>query len=148
MFRIFSLAVLLVISCLIFACGTSPQTNTNVTVNAVSSNNANIAPEMSTSPTLSTANVTTQSPANVTPGVPANVVGVPPKGATPTPGIPDPKTANRKLKPGATPTPGIPDPETVRRQMQGLEQPNVNGLAPPGGGMMMKKKPHPVNKPQ
>jgi hypothetical protein len=58
--------------------------------------------------------------------------------------------ANRNLKPGTTPTPGIPDPETLKRQMQGLERPNtnVNGLAPPGGGMMMKKKPAPVNKPE
>jgi hypothetical protein len=136
----FSLAVLLVISCLIFACGSAPQTNTNVAVSAVSSNNANIPPEFSVSPIPPSA--------NVTPGIPVNGVNTLPKGATPTPGIPDPKLANRKLKPGATPTPGIPDPETLKRQMQGLEQPNVNGLAPPGGGMMMKKKPQPVNKPQ
>jgi hypothetical protein len=30
----------------------------------------------------------------------------------------------------------------LRRQMQGLESPNTNvQLAPPGGGMMMKRKP-------
>ena len=140
MSRILSLLLLLAISCLIFACGTSPQTNTNVTVNVASGNNANIPPEFSTSPVPPSA--------NTTPGIPANGVNALPKGATPTPGIPDPKMINRPLKPGATPTPGIPDPETLRRQMQGLEKPNVNGVEPPGGGMMMKKKPQPVNKPQ
>jgi hypothetical protein len=142
MLRIVSLVALLVITIFIFACGSAPVSNSNVTVN-IASNNANIAnipPEFSTSPVPPSA--------NITPGIPANGVNTVPKGATPTPGIPDPKLANLKLKPGATPTPGIPDQETLRRQMQGLEQPNVNGLAPPGGGMMMKKKPQPVNKPQ
>ena len=140
MYRIFSPLILLAISCLIFACGTAPQTSVNVNVNAVSTNNANIPPEFSMSPIPPSA--------NTTPGISANGVTALPKGATPTPGIPDPKLANRKMKPGATPTPGIPDPETLRRQMQGLERPNVNGVEPPGGGMMMKKKPQPVNKPQ
>lgn len=141
MYRLVSLIALLFISCLIFACGSVPQANSNmVVVNANSSNNANIPPEFSTSPIPPSA--------NTTPGIPANGVNTLPKGATPTPGIPDPKLANRKLKPGATPTPGIPDPETLKRQMQGLERPNDNTLAPPGGGMMMKKKPQPVNKPQ
>ena len=141
MHKIFSLGALLVVSCLMFACGSAPQSNSNmVLTNANATNSANIPPEFSTSPIPPSA--------NVTPGIPANGVNNLPTGATPTPGIPDPKLANRKIKPGATPTPGIPDPETLRRQMQGLEKPNVNGLAPPGGGMMMKKKPQPVNKPQ
>jgi hypothetical protein len=140
MLRVFSLIALLAIASLIFACGSNPQTNSNAASNVTSNKNANIPPEFSVSPIPPSA--------NTTPGIPANGVNTLPKGATPTPGIPDPKLANRKLKPGATPTPGIPDPETLKRQMQGLEQPNVNGLAPPGGGMMMKKKPQPVNKPQ
>jgi hypothetical protein len=41
-----------------------------------------------------------------------------PKGATPTPGIPDPKTIGKTPVPkGATPTPGIPDPKVLKEQM-------------------------------
>ena len=142
MTRIIFLIALLAAAVFVFACGSAPVSNTNVTVNVSSTNNANIPPEFSMSPIPPSANSTV--------GIPANGVNTLPKGATPTPGIPDPNVANRKLKPGATPTPGIPDPETLKRQMQGLERPNtnVNGLAPPGGGMMMKKKPTPVNKPE
>ena len=143
MFRIFLLAILLIAASFILACG-SPQTNTNTNTKAnIAVNNSNIPPEFSTTPIPPSPNSTV--------GIPANVAGNVAPGATPTPGIPDPKLVNKKVKPGATPTPGIPDPETIRRQMQGLETPNQNAnpnLAPPGGGMMMKKKPLPVNKPQ
>jgi hypothetical protein len=40
-----------------------------------------------------------------------------PKGTTPTPGIPDPKTMNKPVPKGATPTPGIPDPKVLKEQM-------------------------------
>jgi hypothetical protein len=67
-------------------------------------------------------------------------VNVLPKGATPTPGIPDPKLANRMIKPGPTPTPGIPDPETLRRQMRGLQNTNVNAASPGDNVMRPMKK--------
>ena len=94
-----------------------------------------------------------QPSANSTAGIPsANGVRELPKGATPTPGIPDPKTLGKPVKPGATPTPGIPDPETIRRQMSG-QAPigNVNS-APQSDNQMrpMKKgigQPRPANKP-
>jgi hypothetical protein len=139
MLRVILLIGVLTISIMFLACGTSPQANVN-TNSTSAANNTNIPPEFSTTPTEPTP----------TAGIPANAVNNVSKGATPTPGIPDPKLVNKKVKPGATPTPGIPDPETIRRQMQGLETPNGNAnpnLAPPGGGMMMKKKPTPVNKP-
>jgi hypothetical protein len=144
MLRIFLLSIVLAITSFILACASAPQANSNVNANiVVVSGNSNIPPEFSTTPI--------QPSPNSTVGIPANAVNNVPKGPTPTPGIPDPKLANRKAKPGAAPTPGIPDQETIRRQMQGLESPTTSAnpnLAPPGGGMMMKKRPQPVNKPQ
>jgi len=135
MFRIVLLLLLLGFSALIFSCQSSTNSN-NASTRPANANAQLIPPGVSTSPAAS----------NTEPGIPANVVNSVPKGATPTPGIPDPRMVNKKVKPGATPTPGIPDPETIKRQMQGLEKPNVN-LAAPGDMMMMKKK-KPVNKPE
>lgn len=84
---------------------------------------------------------------NTAPGIPANSANVP-KGATPTPGIPDPKTLGKPVKPGATPTPGIPSPEEIRRQMQQKGPSNVNTPGPPPSGESMmrgRKQPKPVN---
>ena len=73
---------------------------------------------------------------------PAATANVAPKGDA-TPGA-DLKTEAARRKSGASPTPVNPSPETIRRQMQGLERANSNvdpRLAPPGGGMMMRKTP-------
>jgi len=138
MFRIVSLFLLLGFSALIFSCQSS--TNSNNSVNTSANVNTQSVPIGNSSSSSLPRSMDTPV------GVPANVVNSVPKGATPTPGIPDPRMVNKKVKPGATPTPGIPDLETIKRQMQGLEKPNVN-LAAPGDMMMMKKK-KPVNKPE
>ena len=124
---------------ILLACG-----NTSSATNAPANSNVHVAAANTTvSPTPAVANVATNAETNSASAVPpAPTFSQLPVG-TPTPGI-DPKNAVIKLKPGAKPTPGIPDPETIRRQMQGLQQPNSNvnpTLAPPGGGMMMQKKP-------
>jgi hypothetical protein len=75
-----------------------------------------------------------------------NVMGSPTQGTTPTPGIPDPKTLGKPMKPGATPTPGIPDPETLKRQMEEIRKTanrNTNQPPPTGrtdDGPMMRSK--------
>lgn len=73
---------------------------------AVNLDPANLPPGLSASPV--------QRPANV-PGVNSN--GAQPRGATPTPGIPDPSKINKPIKPGATPTPGIPSAEEIRKML-------------------------------
>lgn len=79
---------------------------------------------------------------------PANANALP-KGATPTPGIPDPATLGKPAKPGATPTPGIPDPATLKKQMEEIrKQLNSNSNQPQsqppppgaGDGQMMRKQ--------
>lgn len=108
------------------ACGAPAVSNGNAnTGNAavISNGNGNLPEGLSTSPVPIT---------GTTPGIPeANKVNMNavPKGATPTPGIPDPKEANKPFKPGATPTPGIPDPETLKKQMN---QPASNVNQAPG----------------
>jgi hypothetical protein len=146
--KIFFLSALIVAAGILLACG-----NTSSATNAPANSNIFVVPANATaSPTPAAvanipANVATTNSDTAVP--PAPTFSQLPVG-TPTPGI-DPKNAVIKLKPGAKPTPGIPDPETIRRQMQGLERPNGNAnaaLAPPGGGMMMQKKPvKPVPKP-
>jgi|GEM_PF-1043466 len=89
--------------------------------------------------------------ANSTPGIPpANAVNALPKGATPTPGIPDPKVLGKPLKPGPTPTPGIPDEETLRKMMSGRPVNGANVQQPPGDNQMRpmrKGNNRPVTKP-
>jgi hypothetical protein len=112
------------------ACGGEAGTNSNTansnanrnTMQAVDANN--LPPGLSASPIVPTG--------NSTPGIPAPGNANVAKGTTPTPGIPDPKTLGKPLKPGATPTPGIPDPETIRRQMQQTTNgANRNPVPPP-----------------
>lgn len=66
-----------------------------------------------------------------TPGIPdpatANKTNAP--GGTPTPGIPPANQLGKPLPKGATPTPGIPDPATIKRQLNSTS--NVNMQAPP-----------------
>jgi|SRR5215204_5231727 len=151
MLRVLLSVVLLSFGVLAFGCSSSTNTNTNSNANtnqvigvgnvAVDANNL---PEgLSTSPLPPSA--------NTTPGIPAaNSVNVNTKGATPTPGIPDPETLKKPMKPGATPTPGIPSPEELRRQLQQRSNVNVNEPPPASDDSMMmksRKSPRPVNKP-
>ncbi|MGI8811400.1 MAG: hypothetical protein ACR2IH_02590 [Pyrinomonadaceae bacterium] len=113
--------------------------NTNVTV-TVDANN--MPPGLSAVPIAPSA--------NSTPGIPpANQAYITTRGATPTPGIPDPKNLGKQLKPGATPTPGIPSEAELRRQLK-TPISNVNTNAAPSGPMMMRerKRPLPIKTPE
>ncbi|MEQ1646713.1 MAG: hypothetical protein ABL959_24880, partial [Pyrinomonadaceae bacterium] len=135
-----------------FACGGAANTGnsnrganvanapaTNMAPVAVNLDPANLPQGLSASPIQQAANV---------PGVNSN--GAVPRGATPTPGIPDPSKINKPVKPGATPTPGIPSAEEIRKM---LAKPGTNANAsapakrsdpPPmksGAPMMKSNKP-------
>ncbi|MBP7475173.1 MAG: hypothetical protein KA810_07940, partial [Pyrinomonadaceae bacterium] len=115
--RTVQISTLALLASFSFACGGAANTaNTNASTGAnttatnpapvaVNLDPANLPPGLSASPI--------QQPANV-PGVNSN--GAVPKGATPTPGIPD-GSKIRPAKPGATPTPGIPSPEEIRKML-------------------------------
>lgn len=141
----------LLVAALMAGCGSSPETNVNSSNLAPISNTRiqnvdanNLPPGLSASPMAP--------PPNGAPGIPINAnsaVNTVPEGTTPTPGIPDPKTAAQPMKPGATPTPGIPDPETLKRQMEQLRRSgaaNVN-QRPAGSnyGTMILKNPRMAN---
>jgi hypothetical protein len=67
-------------------------------------------------------------------GIPetANMNANIPSGATPTPGIPDPKTIGKTPMPkGTPPIPGIPDEETLKKQMNQMKRGNSNSAKPP-----------------
>ena len=115
-------------SILLTGCGPAPEAGSNMNSN-ISTANSNTAgntrlqnvdpkdlpPGLSGSPLAPVA--------NSAPGLnPANAVNGIPKGATPTPGIPDPATLGKPAKPGATPTPGIPDPATLKQQMEEIRK--------------------------
>ena len=87
-----------------------------------------------------------QPSANSTPGIPPTMTNLP-KGATPTPGIPDPETLKKGLKPGVTPTPGIPSPEELRKAM-GQPAPSSNTPPAATSDQMMKKNTNKIQKPQ
>lgn len=132
---------LLIVGIIATAAAGCSSTATNVNSNQ-NSNTAvvidpnNLPPGLSASPIAPTG--------ESTPGIPpANQVNVMTKGTTPTPGIPDPKTLGKPMKPGVTPTPGIPDPETLRRQMQ---QPasNINTPSPANSDLMMRSRKRPL----
>jgi len=101
MLRIFlavSICFLLLVN---LSCQSADTTNANTT--------ANVPPELSGSPVPITA--------NSTPGIPdPNSANVKPMTGT-TPGIPDTSKGKTVLPKGATPTPGIPDQETLKKQM-------------------------------
>ena len=124
-------------------CSRTPVANSNQNTNVTVTVDANNMP-----PGLSAVPIAPS--ANSTPGIPpANQAYITTRGATPTPGIPDPKTLGKPLKPGATPTPGIPSEAELRRQLQ-TPLSNVNKNAAPGGPMMMqdRKRPMPARPPQ
>ena len=131
MIRIFALFLFLTAATFFAACGSAPANNANVNSNrAVTLDNNNLPPGLSTSPVPITG--------TPTPGIPATPMSVP-KGATPTPGIPSPEELKKPMKPGVTPTPGIPSPEEIRKQM-GMQP--KDGTPPPGSSTdtpMMKK---------
>ena len=131
------------LSLMAMGCGSTATTNVNANV---STTNVNAAVK------LDPANMpdglkpeAIQPSGAATPGIPANVTNLP-KGATPTPGIPDPATIKKGMKPGATPTPGIPSPEELRKMM-GQPAGNVNKPAQ-SDQMMMKNNTNKIQKPQ
>ncbi|RMH34600.1 MAG: hypothetical protein D6687_03215 [Acidobacteria bacterium] len=111
---------LILTAILTFGCSNTQQTektDANANTVKVSTSEKDLPPGFSTSP------LPTQ---GETPGIPApNAVNSVPKGATPTPGIPDPKELSKPFKPGKTPTPGIPDEETLRRQLNTPVDPSI-----------------------
>ena len=131
-------------------CGSTTEANSNTAVTNANVSNArmqnvdanNLPPGLSASPLAPVGN-------NV-PGIsPANAANSLPKGTTPTPGIPDPSTIGKPMKPGVTPTPGIPDPATLKKQMEEIRRrmnSNSNQAQPPppppgaGDGQMMRKQ--------
>lgn len=129
-------------------CGSTQEASSNTAAANTNMSNAriqnvdpnNLPPGLSASPMVPVGN-------NV-PGIsPANAANSLPKGTTPTPGIPDPSTIGKPMKPGATPTPGIPDPATLKKQMEEIRKRlnnNSNQPQPPppgaGDGQMMRKQ--------
>jgi hypothetical protein len=135
MLRIILLFTALAVSAGLLACGPATSNNGNgntAVVNAV--DNAGIPNGNVNANGFAPVSPVT----NTTPGIPPANAITPPKGATPTPGIPAPGNVNKPIKPGATPTPGIPDQETIRRQLQGIDSTNMNA---PAKGDMMQMRP-------
>ena len=128
------LITVLLFTALSFGC--SSVTPANSATNAMANANAAVKIDPANMPAgLSTAPV--QPSGNSTPGIPPVIANLP-KGATPTPGIPDPATLKKPMKPGVTPTPGIPDAATLRKAM-GQPPTNVNAPLPSGNQMTIKK---------
>ncbi len=138
MYKTLSVIVTCLLALMVFACASSPTSNTGNSANntgVLTSNidNKNMPPGLSASPL----------PVNgTTPGIPdpsqVNVnMHVP--GATPTPGIPDPKNVNKVPK-GATPTPGIPNAATIKKQMQpnGKQTVMMEANTPPAGPVQQR----------
>ncbi len=96
--------------------GTDANLANTIGTGVVNSNGQTLPPGFSTSP------VPINGPI---PGIPTNANQLMKPGATPTPGIPDPKNVNQKPRPGATPTPGIPSEAEIRRQMG--QKPGTDG---------------------
>lgn len=126
------LTTALAIAIFFTACGSSGPTNaanSNANANkAMKLDPANMPPGLNSEPI--------QPSGNSTPGIPPTIANLP-KGATPTPGIPDPATLKKGLKPGVTPTPGIPSPEEIRKAMQ--QQSTNSNAASTVNDQMMKK---------
>ena len=133
-------AAALLVLAISFACGSSGPANSATNSAAANSSNT-VKMDPANMPEGLSPNLPPASNGSPTPGIPANL-GPLPKGATPTPGIPDPATLKKGLKPGLTPTPGIPSPEELRKQM-GMKPANVNT---PTGAPMMKKDTNKIQK--
>lgn len=104
------------------ACGGSESENQNAASNSVKKlDPADLPPEFSGEPIKPSA--------ETTPGIPApGEANKVPVGATPTPGIPDPATLGKPVKPGLTPTPGIPSAEEIKKMMEAQRgRANTNG---------------------
>jgi hypothetical protein len=114
---------LFIFSCALFAISLACQSTTSPNANN-SVEQGNLPQGISTKPLP----VNGERPAGIPD--PANVnVNMQP-GATPTPGIPDPKTIGKTPMPkGTPPIPGIPDEETLRRQMNQMKS-NSNAAPP------------------
>ena len=99
------------------ACQSATEPNANTSVDE-----SNLPEGISTKPL----NVNGELP----PGIPNPANANLPKGATPTPGIPDPKTIGKTPMPKNTPPiPGIPDEETLKKQMNQMRN-NSNATIP------------------
>lgn len=111
MFRKISFALMCSLAAMSFACG-SPETmdaNANKATN-ITVDQANLPPEFATNQI--------QTNGASTPGIPSANNANLPKGATPTPGIPDPATIGKTPMPKNTPPiPGIPSEEELKKQM-------------------------------
>ncbi len=115
---------LFVFSCVFFAINLACQPASQPGSNS-SSNQSNLPEGISSKPLTNG-----ERPAGIpeTVNVNANV----PPGATPTPGIPDPKTIGKTPMPKGTPQiPGIPDEETLKKQMNQLKDGSSNSAKPP-----------------
>ena len=115
--------ILVVFSCIFFAINLSCQSASQQNGNTAA-NQSNLPEGLSTKPLPANG----ERPAGIpdTANMNANV----PPGATPTPGIPDPKTIGKTPMPkGTPPIPGIPDEETLKRQMNQMK--NNSNAAPP-----------------
>ncbi len=123
----------MLLAVLSFGCGSSGPANSGTNTAATNSSNA-VKIDPANMPEGLSPNSTPVPNGSATPGIPANL-GPLPKGATPTPGIPDAATLKKGVKPGLTPTPGIPSPEELRKQM-GMKPTNMNA---PASDQMMKK---------
>ena len=142
MMKLFLLTIALLYTILVIACGSSAPANAGS--NANTNSNAVIKIDPANMPDgLKPEPI--QPSANSTPGIPPVIANVP-KGATPTPGIPDPASLKKGLKPGVTPTPGIPSPEEIRKAL-GQKPTNVNVPPPASDQMMMKKNTNKIQKP-
>lgn len=140
--------VLVLVNFLIgFACSSANEKTSNSAngANVTNIDPKNMPPGLSASPI--------QPSGNSTPGIPDMKSGNVnlPKGATPTPGIPDEETLKKqlsgKMPKGATPTPGIPDPETLKKQMNqpvNVNAPNPEAANSATSGVDRQRK---VNKP-
>ena len=139
MFRKLSFVLLCFLTVLNFACGTSETANTNqITNNSI--DQANLPPGLSTSPVnINGASV---------PGIPDSAnANIPLKGATPTPGIPDPSTFGKTPMPkGTPPIPGIPDAETLKKQMNTIRNANDVNQPPPATSQDNTSKTNPIDR--
>jgi hypothetical protein len=141
--RLSLIGILLGISFILAGCG--EPSSTNINVNATTANsNAAVKLDPANLPDGLKPEAIPPS-ANTTPGIPPSVTNLP-KGATPTPGIPDLATIKKGVKPGATPTPGIPSQEEIRKSM-GQSPTDVNKPVT-GTDQMMKKNSNKIQKPK
>ena len=128
MFRKTCFVLMCFVAALSFGCG-SPETidaNVNKAVN-ITVDQANLPPEFSTTPMVSNG--------ASTPGIPSANNANLPKGATPTPGIPDPSASKTPMPKNTPPIPGIPSEEELKKQMNTPRNADDVNKIPPAGSI-------------